>query len=281
MKGLAAHTEKIFENISKLDCIKDYTLIGGTALALQSDMRLSEDLDFCKWTTSPGKDKPTVDWTTIEKELNKKIGKVTKTDVLGFDQVNFIVEGVKLSFYANQKHKTPIIKTFKILNNIIVPDLETIGAMKLEVMQRRSKFRDYYDIHTILEEGISLSKIIDRAVEYSGNSIKSKNICSFISNGDNFKNDPEFKLLEPKKDITSDDIASEVVEKLQQENPIELSQAISQNSRKKVRDILSRSSNIVNAEHIKLMDDMIENNITLNKKVETFVRQKFREANSK
>jgi hypothetical protein len=36
MNGLAPHTEKIFEQISHLNCIKNYTLMGGTALAIMS-----------------------------------------------------------------------------------------------------------------------------------------------------------------------------------------------------------------------------------------------------
>ena len=41
MKGLSQHTEEILEQISKLECIKNYTLIGGTALALQLGHRVS------------------------------------------------------------------------------------------------------------------------------------------------------------------------------------------------------------------------------------------------
>ena len=43
MRGLMQKTEKIFEKISKLDCIKDYTLIGGTAISLQIGKRQSEE----------------------------------------------------------------------------------------------------------------------------------------------------------------------------------------------------------------------------------------------
>lgn len=34
MKGLAPHTQEIFEAISNLECIKPYLLVGGTALSL-------------------------------------------------------------------------------------------------------------------------------------------------------------------------------------------------------------------------------------------------------
>ncbi len=40
MKGLAPHTLQVFEAVSKLDCIKSYLLVGGTALSLQMGTRL-------------------------------------------------------------------------------------------------------------------------------------------------------------------------------------------------------------------------------------------------
>ena len=46
MKGLAPHTLQVFEAVSKLDCIKSYLLVGGTALSLQMGTRQSEDLYF-------------------------------------------------------------------------------------------------------------------------------------------------------------------------------------------------------------------------------------------
>ena len=61
MQGLTENTEKIFEKISLLPCLIGYTLIGGTALALQINKRKSDDLDFCKWSASLRNDKPTVD----------------------------------------------------------------------------------------------------------------------------------------------------------------------------------------------------------------------------
>ena len=52
MKGLAPHTLQVFEAVSKLDCIKSYLLVGGSALSLQMGTRQNEDLDFMKWRTS-------------------------------------------------------------------------------------------------------------------------------------------------------------------------------------------------------------------------------------
>lgn len=52
MKGLAQKTYSIFDSISRLECIKPYVLVGGTALSLQLGTRESEDLDFMSWRKS-------------------------------------------------------------------------------------------------------------------------------------------------------------------------------------------------------------------------------------
>ena len=67
MKDLAPHTLQVFEAVSKLDCIKSYLLVGGTALSLQMGTRQSEDLDFMKWRTSKTEEME-VAWYQIEKQ---------------------------------------------------------------------------------------------------------------------------------------------------------------------------------------------------------------------
>lgn len=202
MQGLSDETKKIFEPVSQLNCIKDFILIGGTALALQTGHRLSEDLDFCKWPL-PGKSD--IDWPQILKELSSVFNKIDP-DILGFNQVNFYTDKVKFSFYSNQLYKSPVIKPIVFLNNISIPDIETIGVMKLEVMLRRSNFRDYYDIYSILKEGISLRSMINRAAQYSNHILKTKDILNFISEGANFKKGRQFEFLNPKYHVSEMDI---------------------------------------------------------------------------
>ena len=79
-KSLAPHTGKVFEKISKLECIKPYTLVGGTALSLQIEKRQSEDLDFTKWITKKG-EKHEVDWPAIKKEL-ESVGEIKSYEIL-------------------------------------------------------------------------------------------------------------------------------------------------------------------------------------------------------
>ena len=211
MEGLTEQTRTVFEAVSQLNCINDFILIGGTAITLQINHRLSEDLDFCKWKVS--NQKIEVNWPKIEQELLTKF-EVEKKDILGFDQVNFIINGVKISFYANNLYHNPVKQPMEFFNNIKIPDLVSLGAMKLEVMLRRSKFRDYYDIYSLLVEGVSLKMLIDASVRYSNYKLKKKHIISFISNSENFLKERNFDLLMPKYQVSAKGIEELIKDKM-------------------------------------------------------------------
>jgi len=222
MKGLTKSTEKIFEAVSLLDCTKDYTLIGGTAISLQIGKRLSEDLDFCKWSTNPKKDKPTVDWPQIKKEL-ETVGKIDKLDVLGFDQVNFVVNNVKISFLTKQKNLSPVNTLVPILNNINAADLVSLGSMKVELVLRRSNFRDYYDIYSLLMDGHSIKTMVEGATKYSNHTLKTRDALSFLSNGSNYKKGKDFDLLNPVYEITNKEIEDLIKSAIKKEYPLIIS----------------------------------------------------------
>lgn len=203
--GLAPHTGLIFDGVAKLDCIRPYVLVGGTALSLQLGTRQSEDLDFMRWRTSKT-EKMEVDWFNIEKELSS-IGDVQHRDILDIDHVEFVVSGVKLSFYACNKFP-PAIAPVRYQDNLCLSDIKAIGAMKMEVMMRRSNFRDYYDIYSIVQSGIDIHELVSMALSYSGHRMKSKNLYAMLSNGRRFSVDERFFQLSPIYDVTAEDIES-------------------------------------------------------------------------
>lgn len=203
MKGLAPHTLQIFEAVSKLDCIKPYLLVGGTALSLQIGTRQSEDLDFMKWRTSKT-EKMEVAWFQIEKELTT-VGDIQHKDILDIDHVEYLVSGVKFSFYACPKY-SPVSEPVEDLNNLRLADVKSIGAMKMEVMLRRSNFRDYYDIYSILKSGVLINDLISLALTYSGHKLKSKNLLAMLTNGSRFMRDAHFDQLEPTYAVTAQEI---------------------------------------------------------------------------
>lgn len=211
-KSLAPHTGQVFEAISKLECIKPFTLVGGTALSLQIKKRQSEDLDFMKWLTRRN-EKPDVNWPSILKEL-ESIGTVSDYDVAGFDHVVFNFEGVKLSFYAAPHKAIPSMKRILYLNNLYIADMESIGAMKMETMLRRAKFRDYYDIYSILKEGGDIKKIISGALEHSDHKLRTRGLLNMLTTGKNFIREKGFEVLQPVYDVTAIDIQEYIKNKL-------------------------------------------------------------------
>lgn len=160
------------------------------------------------WRTSK-KERREVDWPAIQKEL-ESIGEVEKRDILDIDHVEFVVDGVKLSFYASPHH-SPVKQPISILNNLRVADLESIGAMKMEVMLRRSKFRDYYDIYSLLEAGVSFHDMMELALRYSDHRLKSKNLIAMLTRSERFMPDSEFAALQPIYDITPKDIETRII----------------------------------------------------------------------
>lgn len=209
MKGLAPKTESIIEAISCLDCIKPFTLVGGTALAIQLGTRQSEDLDFMSWRKNRT-EKREVDWPRIKNEL-AGLGIISSMDILDMDHVEFVVNDVKISFYANPNY-SPVIKEIPFLNNIKLADMISIGAMKMELMLRRSKFRDYYDIYSLLLAGVNISEMMEIALKYSAHRLKSKNLLSMLTRGDRFIQDSNFKTLNPVYDVTPAQIEAKIKE---------------------------------------------------------------------
>ena len=204
MNGLAPQTSAIFDSISKMECIKPFVLVGGTALSMQLNHRMSEDLDFMKWMKSAD-DKQDMEWHIIKKEL-ETIGCIESMELYGFDMVEFVVDGVKLSFYATPRRKIPSMKETPLVNNLRIADVNSIGAMKMETLLRRAKFRDYYDIYSIVKNGADIHELISMALEHSNHRLKRKNLLSMLTNGELFSKDQNISHLSPEYDVSANDI---------------------------------------------------------------------------
>lgn len=212
MNGLAPQTSEVFERITRLNCIRPFVLVGGTALSLQINKRQSEDLDFMCWKKS-AKDKSEVPISAINREL-EAIGRVDSMEIGSFDFVEFVVEGVKLSFYAAPRKQIPSMQVIPFMNNLQLADIKSIGTMKMEAMLRRSKFRDYYDIYSILNKGVDIQEMINMALEHSGHLLKRKNLLAILTDGERFRKDNAFMQLNPVYDVTPYDIQEYIKQKL-------------------------------------------------------------------
>jgi len=213
MKGLSQYTQDIFEQISKLECINNYTLIGGTALALQLGHRLSQDIDFCKWRKSKKQIVRVDEWKQIEDELSA-IGNVTR-NMLDDNHIDFMLNSVKITFFADNEFKEPkeLVKN-PFLNNIKIADVKSIGIMKVALMLHRNFHRDYYDIYSILQSGIPLKDIVYGAADYTEHRLRTKNIIAMLIDSKYVNIDKQLQELNPIYDFDVTFLEKEFVKKV-------------------------------------------------------------------
>lgn len=137
--------------ISRLDCIKDLFLCGGTGQSLQMNHRLSEDLDF--ELIGLRRERPYLDFGAILGEIKSKFPEA-REEILGEDHfLVFINQGrVKLSFYRPE-NPVKTMKTGWQHNNLKVPTLQELLGMIVYTICVRTLFRDY--IKLVMEGGPS------------------------------------------------------------------------------------------------------------------------------
>jgi len=197
-------TKEVLDKISLFESIKPYIMMGGTALSLQIKHRLSEDIDFCQWKNFKNQ-KLNVNYAGIEEEL-AAIGQFQKI-LISANQVDYIVNGVKITFYCDNRLKQPEgLKAIDYKNNIKLADINSIGIMKLEVSLRRAVFRDYYDIFSIIKAGGDFNTIVDGTLKYSQHNLRSRDVISILGNGSTFYNYENIEYLCPQYDVTTKEI---------------------------------------------------------------------------
>ena len=141
---------------------KDFLLVGGTAIALHIGHRQSIDFDFFSDTE--------FDIESLKNTLRKSIG----FDKILIDKANeftLIAHNVKLTYLYYPF--TISTKTNQTDYTLYIPDLETLLAMKIYALSRRSKWKDYVDIYFGLKY-MSLDVIITRAKNIFGNEFNEK-----------------------------------------------------------------------------------------------------------
>jgi len=177
--------------IDKAAFLNKYVLVGGSALALHFCHRKSEDLDFFTYSDNYNK-KDILDLLKVFEK--SKIVNETK------DQMDIICDGVKITFFnANWKFLKPLRK--EIFN---IASVESIAAMKMNVLFLRAKYRDYYDLYFIAKEKMSLYEIFKHSEKIIAG-LTYKLFCIALTYIDDIEDD-SVTHLEPKEYISKEEI---------------------------------------------------------------------------
>lgn len=212
MQGLAPKTLTVFNRVSTLKAIQGFLLVGGTGIALQIQHRLSEDLDFCKWVPKSNV-VHAISVKNIERELLENFDDV-RTNHLSFDQVDFRVGGVKLTFFNEVGLNLPYLEPILFRGSIHGIPLLFHGAMKVKTMFERNTYRDYYDIYVLLKDGyLNLDELIVESIRYQPK-LKKDMIVKRLSAWNLVKEEPGFTHLNPKYTISVEEIGSFFLERI-------------------------------------------------------------------
>jgi hypothetical protein len=163
LKCLLPNTQKLLQKLlDGCPFLHDYVMVGGSALAMHLCHRKSENLNF--FTYDDSFDKQEI-LKYIQSFENKEV--LNQTD----EQIDLILDGVKVTFF---NAKWGFLKPSKI-EKFNLATIETIAAMKVNVLFLRAKYRDYYDLYFLLKSGISLREMF----RYSQNILEGINFKLF------------------------------------------------------------------------------------------------------
>ena len=202
--GLRGNTLQVFDQISRLDCIKDLYLCGGTGISLLLQHRQSEDLDF-ELLNYRG-DIKHMDVSGISNEI-LSVFPDCQREILGPQHIQFYVgDPVKLSFFAPQ-NRVPALHTGFTYNNLKTVDAQDALGMKLFTITVRSLYRDYYDIYALLQAGYSFEEGLAYALKFTRHQVHSKAILSALITPTLYPKPQDFDLMCPKYDVSPEQMA--------------------------------------------------------------------------
>ena len=163
---------ELLKKISEVVSIKDYYMVGGTALSLQLGLRESYDFDFC-----------------VKSEFNNEIlldelKSIGNVEVIQNQKgtCDVLLNGVQVSFfYYPNKVLADFIKAEEIPQLNIASILD-IAVMKLVAIGGRGAKKDFFDLYNIIEKcNIRSYELVNRLKQKCGENINYVNIIMGLS----------------------------------------------------------------------------------------------------
>ncbi len=156
---IQSSTLGLLEKLSKDEILKDFVLVGGTALALQIGHRISVDLDF--FSSQPFDQEKLADH--LRSEYHFELDYISKNTVKG--EIN----EVQIDCIA---HQYPWISSFVIEGNLRLAGLPDIAAMKLNAISGNgTRLKDFIDV-AFLSTKMTLNEMLGYyQMKYSSNPI--------------------------------------------------------------------------------------------------------------
>lgn len=142
--------------LMKSDVFNDFRLVGGTALSLQIGHRESIDIDLFS-----DLEYGTLDFDDIEKHLTENFQYVDFLNIIpAMGKSYFIGENEKSAIKLDLYYTDTFIQPYIEVDGIRMATIEEIIAMKVDVIQRGGRKKDFWDLHDLLPT-YDISQMLD------------------------------------------------------------------------------------------------------------------------
>jgi hypothetical protein len=132
----------LLQMLMKDEKLKDFNLVGGTALALRLGHRMSVDIDL--FTTKDFNSEMMLKYLQEKYETKLIEGGLSNNTILTF------IGDIKVDLLA---HKYPLLSPIEINDGIRLISNQDIGAMKLHAIhQSGERYKDFVDMYFLLEQ---------------------------------------------------------------------------------------------------------------------------------
>lgn len=139
---------KILHEIMDCSLFDPFRLVGGTSLSLRLGHRKSVDIDL--FTDAPYGSLDYSDFETFLKEKYSYFYCLDTTNIVGFGRSYYVgnseVDSVKVDVYYHEGMISPIDEQ----DGIRLCNLDDVVAMKIDVISRGGRKKDFWDIHELL-----------------------------------------------------------------------------------------------------------------------------------
>lgn len=141
LKTIHPEAFELLHSISAHYKLNDFSLAGGTALALQLGHRISLDLDF--FTSNLFDSANLLEQLRSSYTINSCSQSTNSLTLF----IQTATENIKVDFI---RHNYPLLQAIQSVDNIRIFSLEDIAAMKLNAIANRGAKKDFFDIHALL-----------------------------------------------------------------------------------------------------------------------------------
>lgn len=130
---------ELMQRLMKDEVLKDFVLVGGTALSLKIGHRMSVDIDL--FTVNNFDVQATLRY--LENNYGAETSKCNTNSIMTF------IDNIKVDLVS---HKYPKVRPVGTIENVRIISIEDIGAMKLHaIVQSGKRYKDFVDMYYLLE----------------------------------------------------------------------------------------------------------------------------------